>query len=190
MPRNGELSPADPKLQQSRIDIDQGRASKAGQQSGVDRVMEVQQEVRLRKRCFGLGLSDAEICGRRKRGDVALLAHVENELSAQAESLHPCSEGGQRSGVPFLIVAAAEALHPIHVATQLAQPLGILQVDAEVSAALGEVRNVVGRDDDGGHVGRLLCRRVHCERTETAIVDELNRLLHEDATDERIAQGP
>lgn len=190
MRRNDELSPADPKLEQSRIDVDQGRASKAGQQSGVDRVVEVQQEVRLRKRCFGLSLGHVDMCGGLKGDDSTPLAHVENEFAAEPESVHPCSERCQRSGVPLFIVAAAEVFHPVHVATQLAQALGILHIDGEVSAAFGEVRNTVRRNDDGGHVGCLLRRRVHCERAETTIVDELNRLLHQHATDERIAQGP
>src|SRR5207247_5658901 len=54
MSGDNQLAPRDPELEQTRIDIHEGGSSKTCEQSGANRVVEVQQQVRPLKDGFRL----------------------------------------------------------------------------------------------------------------------------------------
>ena len=151
MPGDRKLPAADPKLQQSRIDIDQRRAPEAGQQGRRDGIVEVQQQVRALKDRLRLGAAQAKVFPGQARSAIRPAVGVEDEFPAHSEPLHPRSKRRQRGFIRLVITAPAELFHPVNVAAQLAQAQRVLHVDPEVSPARGEVDHVERTNDHCGH---------------------------------------
>src|SRR5438093_405764 len=150
---HGELAGADPKLEQSRVDVHECRAPDAREQSSVDRVVKVQQQVRASKNRLGLGprVSDEAKGTRLLRAVMALplaLARVKERLTFEAESLHLVQEDREQVGLLLSIADGPELLQPVDVAPKPPQRLRVLHVDPEVTAAIREVGDLVNRDHD------------------------------------------
>ena len=82
MARDRKLSAADPELEQSRVDIDQRRASETGQQFGRNGVMEVQQQVRAFKDGLRFRTGEAHVLFWQAVSDLRVIARVKNEFVA------------------------------------------------------------------------------------------------------------
>src|SRR2546425_7954717 len=57
------------------------------------------------------------------------------------------------------------SLEPVDLAPQPREPLDVLHVHPEVPASFGEVRDVEGRDDDGGHQSGSASSRASNQRS-------------------------
>src|SRR5207249_10192820 len=80
--RHGQLSAADPELQQPGININHRRAPEVGQQTGTGGVMEIYQQVCPLKDGLGLRSSHVEVLCRRVRRRVLAVREVEDDFSA------------------------------------------------------------------------------------------------------------
>src|SRR5205085_11032656 len=138
------------------INIDQCRWPEVGQQSRIDAVVEVQEEVCLPKDCLCGGLCHADVLVRAAATVCLPLAPIEDELSAESVAFHPLDEHRLYKGIVVPITAAVEALQPVDFTPQLPQTLHILHIHPEMPAPLREVHDVDRRDDDGGHEGSPL----------------------------------
>ena len=141
--RHSQLLPADPELQQPRIDIDQRGASKACQQPGGDGIVEIYQHVSPLEDRLGFGLGHVEVAPRRFDRGVVRVNEINYAFSAQAILLHPSAKRGQCGGVLFRVALGAKTFQPVHLATQLPQPLRVLHINPPVPAAFGKVHHIV-----------------------------------------------
>src|SRR5207247_8747808 len=71
------------------------------------------------------------------RGPIAV-RNINDAITGQPVSFHPCPECGKRGGVRFGVTLGAEGLQPVHVATELAQPEGVLKVNPEMPSNFRE----------------------------------------------------
>ena len=101
---DGQLLPADPKLEQPRIDIHQCRSFEASKEARFGRIMEIQEQVGVAKNSFGLFLADSNIFQavsiRTTTGSL-----VKNHLFAQTISVHSSEEGAQKRGIILFVTA-------------------------------------------------------------------------------------
>src|SRR5438034_3643198 len=89
MSGDNQLAPRDPELEQTRIDIHEGGSSKTCEQSGANRVVEVQQQVRPLKDGFRLLAIRIDVARRQFGGRRLSIRSEDEELGAQTVSLHP-----------------------------------------------------------------------------------------------------
>jgi hypothetical protein len=113
---HGELAGAYPKLQQPRVDIHQCAAPNAGEQSGIDRVVKVQQEIRPPQNRLGFGPRAADEMEGTRTSVSSAVERVKESFSFEPESLHPLEEGRDHVGLPFRIGGGSELLQPVDLA--------------------------------------------------------------------------
>src|SRR5207249_8599461 len=132
MSRDNQLAPRDPELEQARIDIHERGSSKTCEQSGANRVVEVQQQVRpledgLRLLAVRIDVDRRQLGGRRLG-----IRSEDEEFGAQTVSLHPLAELGQRRGLSIGPARGSKAFQPVDVAIELTEPEDVLEVDPEM----------------------------------------------------------
>ena len=140
--RHGELTGADPELQQPWIDVDERRAPGAGEEPGVHRVVEVQNEIRPAQHVFGF---------RPAASNEVRTGAVQERPALEPEPFHPLHERREHRGTPLGIAGRAELLQPIDLTPQAAQAQGVLQVNPEMAAAVGETGDLVDRHHHRAH---------------------------------------
>src|SRR6266487_1901734 len=165
--RDGELSRTHPVLKQPRVDIHQRRAPCAREQSRVDRVVEVQQQVRPSH--HGLSLRPCAAYEAEGGGASFLIRveRVEQRLPLEPEALHPLEEARKYICFARWIRRWLEVLEPIDLASEAAQRLDVLHVHPEVAAALREVGDPVDGDHHGDHLAAFPTPGVPFPRSPT-----------------------
>jgi len=151
---DGQLPGAHPHLQQPRVDVHQCRAPGAAEQPGIDRIVEIQQQVRPSQHAFGLR---PRATNELERTGISLprpLAPVQQRPAAQPESLHSRQEGVKQLRFQLGIAQRPELFQPVDLTAQPAQRLRVLHVDPEVAAAVWEVGHLVDGDHDRAHRAR------------------------------------
>ena len=152
MSGNIELSPTNPELQQPRIDVDQGGATKATEDVRVDGVVEVDQQIRSAEHRFGSVLARVDELG--SSGPVRLGGRIQQRPVTETVACHPLEKA--RDQRPRTVQSSTrDAFQPVDIAPQLLQAMGVLHVHPEVTTDLRLGRHLIRRKNYNRHFGAL-----------------------------------
>ena len=143
-----QLAGAHPELEEAGIDIHERGPLEAREQIGIDRMIEIQQQIGVAENRPRCRLRHPGVLQRAGAG----LLKAEDDLLAQAVSLQAPDKAVQMSGITLAIARGMEPFEPVDIAADAEQRLRVLHVHPEMTTQVRGVHDVVRRNHDRGQV--------------------------------------